>query len=83
MLGHPTGAKMVAIAAMRVKIILTNHGMLAGKHPGAPRSPDTIVGRGGGACKFPLALLHLLSLPTCSYVDVVQRFDCSCDFCGC
>ncbi len=52
MLGYPTGAKMVAITAMRVKIILTNHGMLAGKHPGAPHSLDTIVGRGGVPANF-------------------------------
>jgi hypothetical protein len=26
---------------------LTNHGMLASKHPGVPRGSDTIVGKGG------------------------------------
>ena len=54
MLGHPTGAKTAAIMKMTVRKILTNHGMLAGEHPGpgAPRGPDTIVGRGGVPANF-------------------------------
>ena len=52
MLGHPMGAKVVAIATMTAKKNLTNHGVLAGKHPGAPRGPYTIVERGGVPANF-------------------------------
>jgi hypothetical protein len=72
MLGHLTGAKMAAIATMTVRNILTNHGMLAGKHPGVPHGPDTNVGRGGGCPQISASLYCLFSLPTFSYVDVVQ-----------
>jgi len=30
-------------------------------------------GEGAGACKFPVALQYLFRLPTCSYIDVVQK----------
>ena len=51
MLGHPMGAKVVAIATMTAKKNLTNHGVLTG-HPGAPRGPYTIVERGGVPANF-------------------------------
>jgi hypothetical protein len=52
MLGHPTGAEVAAIAMMTAKKKLTNHGVLAGKKPGAPRVPYTIVERGGVPANF-------------------------------
>ena len=55
MLGHPMGDKVVVIATMTANKNLVNHGVLAGKHPGVPHGPYTIVERGGSACKFPLA----------------------------
>jgi hypothetical protein len=79
MLGHPTGAKTAAITTMTANQNLTNHGMLAGKHPGAPCGSDTIVGR-GEFLQIPTSFVD--SLPTCSYIGVVQKFHCFCDFCG-
>jgi hypothetical protein len=46
------GAKTAAIATMTVRQILTNHGMLVGEYPGAPRGPDTLVGRVGVPANF-------------------------------
>jgi hypothetical protein len=54
MLGHPTVAKMMAIATMMEKK-MANHAMLVGKHPGTSPGLDTIVEK-RSACKFPLAL---------------------------
>jgi len=46
------GAKVVVITTMTVKTNLTNHGVLAGKHPGVPHGPYTIVERGGVPANF-------------------------------
>ncbi len=51
MLGHLMGAKTVAIATM-MAIFLTNHGMLAGDHPGTSRGLDIIVEKGGVPANF-------------------------------
>jgi hypothetical protein len=45
MLGHPTSAKAVVIVTMTAEKLM-NHGLLAGKHPGASCGTYTIVGRG-------------------------------------
>jgi hypothetical protein len=44
--------KTVAVVTMTANKILTNQGMLAGKHPGASGGLDTIVGRGRVPANF-------------------------------